>query len=68
VTPERWQKIRELFHAVLELDNPKRARYLEDVYAPCVYLDPKLGLRMTSKRETVTGACCVFSPQPTRPR
>src|SRR5215469_13972658 len=33
VTPERWQKIRELFHAVLELDSPERARYLNQACA-----------------------------------
>jgi serine/threonine-protein kinase len=29
VTPERWQKVRELFHAVLELDSVQRASYLD---------------------------------------
>jgi len=30
VTPERWQKVRELFHAVLELDGVQRASYLDE--------------------------------------
>lgn len=31
--PERWQKIRELFHAALELDGPQRTRYLDQACA-----------------------------------
>lgn len=33
MTPDQWQRVSELFHAALELDEARRAAFLEDACA-----------------------------------